>query len=128
MFGDLKLAWELWGYWRQIKEGTMNTETMMQLVTLLIPILAPLITAGVKKLLPRIPKLVVVILQPILGAIIGAFTGIDVITGAEVGMILGGSGIAVRETVDQSKKLIVAVGAGMEIPRIQPAQPTSAKV
>jgi len=120
MFGDLKLAWELWGYWRQIKGGTMNTETMMQLATLLIPIIAPVITAGIKKVLPKIPKIVVVILQPILGAIIGAFTGPEVSVGLAAGTVLGGAGIAVRETIDQGKKAIVALATGKEMPRITP--------
>lgn len=79
----------------------MDEAKWLQLATLLIPFIAPLITAGIKKLLPKIPKLVVVLLQPILGAILGALTGLPL-----EGAALGAGGLYVREVVDQSGKAL----------------------
>ncbi|MHA2313211.1 MAG: hypothetical protein ACXADF_17125 [Candidatus Thorarchaeota archaeon] len=102
MFDDLKMAWDLWAIWRQIKGGNMDEAQIVQLVVLLIPVITPLITVGIKKILPKIPKLVVIILQPLLGAILGALGGVDPAFGAGLGV----AGIGVREGVDQTKKTV----------------------
>lgn len=101
MFDDLKLAWELWGYWRQLKGGTMTQDQVLQLVTFLIPLATPLLTRYVKQLVPKIPKVGILILQPVLGALLGALTG-DPGTGA----LLGAGGVYVREAVDQTGKAL----------------------
>ena len=111
MFGELKILWSLWGFWSQLKEGNMDTETIAKLIVILIPFLAPLITAGLKKIIPTLPKLVVVILQPILGILISLIVPVDPVTGLPLtdmstGATLGMAGIGVREVVDQAKKTI----------------------
>jgi len=92
----------------------MNAELIQQLLVILIPILAPLITAGLKKILPSLPKLAIVIIQPLLGILISVFTPTDPVTGA----VLGASGIAVREGVDQAVKALNAVARGIPMPRV----------
>lgn len=80
----------------------------MDFIPLLIPALTPLITAAIKKVLPTIPKLAVVILQPVLGTILAALGGVDPTLGAGLGV----AGIGVRETVDQGKKAVKRVMPG----------------
>lgn len=112
MFTELKILWDIWNIWSQLKEGTMDSEAIAKLIVVLIPFLAPLITAGLKKIIPQLPKLVIVILQPILGILISLVVPVDPVTGlpftdATTGATLGMAGIGVREAVDQARKAIV---------------------
>ena len=75
-------------------------------VELLIPLIAPLITREVRKLVQGIPKVVVVCAQPILGAILAGLadvSGIAEVTplaGAELGLV----GVGIREVIHQGNK------------------------
>lgn len=72
----------------------------------IIPILTPIIIAGIKWGVPKIPKKLLPILTPIVGAgleIIMHYAGVET-TGGLGGAILGASGSAVREAFDQMKK------------------------
>jgi len=122
MFTELKILWDIWSIWNQLKEGTMDSEAISKLIVVLIPFLAPFITAGLKKIIPRLPKLAIVILQPILGILISLIVPVDPVTGLPLagmatGALLGASGIFVREGLDQSVKVVRAVSAGTPIPR-----------
>lgn len=74
----------------------------------LIPAAVPLVIAVVKLLLPRIPKVWLPILAPVLGALADIF-----IQGAQGGAIqapwlgaaLGAAGVGLREIADQVRKL-----------------------
>lgn len=73
----------------------------------LIPLVVPGLVALFKFLLPKVPKVVLPILAPILGAaadVLLHFAGLSS-GGALTGAILGGAGVALREAYDQSKKL-----------------------
>jgi hypothetical protein len=102
IWDGLKIFWDVWGVWSQLKEGIVDTEAILKIVALLIPMIAPLITAGLKKIVPKLPKLAIVILQPLLGILISLITPVD----PETGAVLGMAGIGVREVVDQAKKTI----------------------
>lgn len=70
----------------------------------LIPLIVPLLIAGLKAALPRIPKLYLPILAPILGLLLslldmGTHTG-SLLAGA----VLGSAGVGLREIIDQVNK------------------------
>lgn len=75
--------------------------------TLLIPVITPVLIALVKVFAPKIPKVALPILAPVLGAALdiilhyaGAGSG-----GPLLGALLGAAGVCVREVLDQVKKL-----------------------
>lgn len=69
----------------------------------LIPVLVPMVIAGVKKVQPSIPKVLIPLLAPVLGVVASLAT--DHLSYAQ-GAFLGALGIAVREVVDQVKKFL----------------------
>jgi hypothetical protein len=74
---------------------------------LLIPVLVPVIIAGVKWALPKIPPIALPILAPVLGAgldIVLHYAGVTSSNGV-LGAVLGAAGVGLREVVDQVKKL-----------------------
>lgn len=70
------------------------------LVQALAPIIGPLITALIKQMAPKIPGPVLPVLATAIGAVTAGLGGADPVTA----VALGGSGVAVREVVDQVKK------------------------
>lgn len=84
----------------------MDTETILRLVTYAIPILTPLITAAIKRWWrvwgSKIPKLGLVVLQPVLGAILAGLTLDEPAFGAGLGAV----GLYVREVWDQGGKAL----------------------
>jgi len=75
----------------------------VQLLPLLVSLLSPLVTAGVKKLVPRIPKALV----PLVSVSVGTAAGYVLDFGAANGAIAGAVGVAVREVLDQAQKALV---------------------
>ena len=75
-------------------------------IALLPTFLTPVLIAGVRQLVPKIPGWLLPILAPLLGA------GLDILnyyaTGNHVGLVagavLGSAGVGLREAVDQAKK------------------------
>ena len=79
----------------------METAAAIQLAQLLIPIVVPLLIAGIKKLAPKMPSWALPILAPVLGALSAGLSGVaDPTTGA----VLGSAGVGAREIVDQVRK------------------------
>lgn len=80
----------------------------LSLLPTLLTILAPLVTAGVKKLAPSVPK----VLVPLTSVAVGTAGAVvaDYLTGANLGpltgAVAGAVGVAVREVVDQVKKAL----------------------
>lgn len=77
---------------------------------LLIPVLVPVIIAGVKWALPKVPPFALPILAPLLGAgldIVLHYAGVTSSNGV-LGAVLGAAGVGLREVVDQVKKLQTA--------------------
>lgn len=94
----------------------MNNLTLWQS---LIPILAPILTTVVKYFLPRIPKLVVLVIPVVLGSVsdfilerYGLSEG-----GVIAGALLGAVGIAAREYIDQGKKAVIAIHDKEPLPK-----------
>jgi len=81
------------------------TATALPWQLALIPILTPIIIAGVKLLAPKIPSALIPILAPILGAALDIIGSLS--TGAATNIWLaaglGLAGVGVREIVDQLK-------------------------
>lgn len=71
-----------------------------------IAVVTPLIIAGVKKLVPTVPKVLLPCLAPFVGLAVGF--GMNALTQANLGWLdmaqLGALGVFVRELVDQSVK------------------------
>lgn len=74
------------------------------LLPILIPIIAPMVVAGVKKYGPSIPKFLLPLLSMGVGVAVGYFTDL----GAQAGGVLGAAGVFVRETYDQVKKALTS--------------------
>jgi hypothetical protein len=73
----------------------------------LIPVAVPVVIAGVKLALPKIPSVVLPVLAPVLGAaleIVLHYSGLVDGNGV-LGAVLGAAGVGLREVVDQVKKL-----------------------
>ena len=73
----------------------MTPEQINTLLAILIPIVLPFITRYLKLWIPNMPKWLIVILQPLMGAFAAAFTDL----GPALGAGLGVAGIGVREEV-----------------------------
>ena len=76
----------------------------------IISFVVPLMIWGSKLLLPKIPKVVLPILAPFLGAgveILLYLVGASGTSNPILGAILGGLGVWLREVVDQLKKATV---------------------
>jgi hypothetical protein len=101
MFDSLGDLWNLWGIWTALKGSAMTPEQINTLLAILIPIVLPFITRYLKMLAPSMPKWLIVILQPLMGALAAALG--DMTAGATVGPAIGAglgvTGIGVREEV-----------------------------
>jgi hypothetical protein len=84
----------------------VTRDQVANLITILTPVVVPLLVAGVKQLSDRVPKLALPVLAIILGAV--ADTVNYYATGGGVGIgwgaILGAAGVGLREVVDQVKQ------------------------
>lgn len=80
----------------------------MDLLTWLIPLLVPVVIAGIKWVIPSIPTVWLPILAPLLGAAIDLVAywagrpGVD----PAVGAVLGAAGVGLREIYDQVKQRV----------------------
>lgn len=74
-------------------------------VLLLIPVVVPMVIALVKVFLPKLPKVYLPILAPLLGALIDFLAGGDFGAGTILGAVAGSAGVGLREILDQAKKL-----------------------
>jgi len=84
------------------------SQTAAQAITLLTPVIVPIIVWGAKKILSNIPSMLLPILATALGV---AVTQVGVlITGGHYGLIagalLGLGGVGLREVLDQVKQTI----------------------
>ena len=82
---------------------------MSQTVILgLIPLVVPILLWGLKGVVPLIPKFLLPILAPLLGAAlewIGYYAGVT--SGNPVlGAVLGAAGVGLREVIDQIKRTL----------------------
>jgi hypothetical protein len=85
---------------------------MNNLVESLIPVLVPVILALLKHFLPRLPKLWLPILAPVLGAAIEALASGEFGAGTSLGAALGAAGVGLREILDQLRKSSRSPAAG----------------
>jgi hypothetical protein len=79
----------------------------------LIPLLVPMLLAGVKWTLPLIPRAVIPILAPIVGAgleVLGWWVGQAPTPSPLQGALLGALGVFVREVYDQLRKSLAPTG------------------
>ena len=78
----------------------------------LIPLLTPLIIAGVKLLTPKIPGWLIPILAPVLGCVLDLILYFAAGTQLNIwlAMLLGLSGVGVREILDQLKQQALSTG------------------
>lgn len=84
--------------------------TANDVVALLTPVVVPLIIAGMKLLMPKIPSWILPLIAPVLGVLINI---IDQAVTSHAGNIwlaaaLGLAGVGVREVVDQTKQTVTA--------------------
>jgi hypothetical protein len=70
----------------------------------LIMAMSPLVVAGVKKVVPKVPKVVLPLLSVAVGTVAGYVTSVGPLAGATYGAV----GVALREVVDQVKKALDA--------------------
>lgn len=91
--------------------------TAMGWAALLIPLATPILIAAVKQLLPKIPRVALPVAAPLIGAVLQIVLNYAGMTDADTltGMVLGAAGVALREAVDQVKKLGGAVIAPWSI-------------
>lgn len=77
-------------------------------VNVLILAVTPIIIAGIKWLMPKVPKMVLPILAPLLGIAVDQLAAFA--TGHQSNLVLaallGASGLWLREAIDQAKKQI----------------------
>jgi len=75
----------------------------------LIPVAVPLVIAGIKLLLPRVPKVWLPVLAPVLGAIAEVVVNYSTQGHTDapwLGSALGAAGVGLREIADQVRKLM----------------------
>jgi hypothetical protein len=91
-----------------VAQGAADAAAAQPWQLAIIPVLTPLIIAGVKLLMPKIPTVVLPFLAPVLGAAIDLIAHFA--TGANLNVWLsaglGLAGVGLREIVDQSKQSI----------------------
>lgn len=72
----------------------------MEVLQILAPVIGPLVVALLKRFMPDVPGVLQPVLATIAGAVAAYFGGADLASAAA----LGGSGVAVREVLDQARK------------------------
>lgn len=79
-----------------------------QILVALIPLLVPVVLAGVKGVTSRFPKWLLPVLAPVIGGLLDAgLAALGMVSVGPVwGAVLGAAGVAVREIVDQIKKAL----------------------
>lgn len=89
--------------------GNVAADTIL---TWLTPILVPLIIAGVKLGLPKLPKSLLPVLGPLLGAAIDVINhfATGAATNTWAALALGAAGVGVREIYDQVRKATTTSG------------------
>lgn len=82
----------------------------LSLLPSLLAILAPIVTTGVRKVVPKIPKLLLPLTSVVVGTAGAAAS--DYLVGTSIGpaggAVLGAVGVAVREIADQALKALTA--------------------
>lgn len=75
------------------------------IVSIATPIIVPLVIAGVKKILPKIPTWFIPMLAPVLGGLVGVIANAATThdTNLLISVALGMAGVCVREIIDQLK-------------------------
>lgn len=82
------------------------------IITMLTPIIVPLVIAGMKQILPKIPSVFLPIIAPILGVVIALISAAATAHSSNLYLaaVLGLAGVGVREVKDQ---LLPATNAGV---------------
>jgi len=98
------LAWPL--YAADSTPATAAAAAPVSWPQVIIPILTPLIIAGVKLIVPRIPSMWLPILAPMLGALLDYVAHLSMGSALNplAGVALGAAGVGLREVVDQVKR------------------------
>ncbi len=84
------------------------------MLTMMIPVIVPLILSAVKRLIPKIPSWWLPILAPLLGAVVdmvGYYAGMQSL-GPVWGAALGSAGVGLREIADQTNQRFRGAGNG----------------
>lgn len=79
----------------------MWASLLMQFIPVLVPIVAPIVVEGAKKVVPGVPKVVL----PVLSAVVGAASSVVLDVTAGQGVLLGAAGSAVYDLFKQVQKL-----------------------
>lgn len=76
------------------------------IITALIPAVTPMLVWGIKLLVPKIPKMWLPIIAPVLGALIAVIQHLGTLSweNVVVGAVLGLAGTGIREMWDQVNK------------------------
>lgn len=76
-----------------------------QIVNIVTPIIVPLVLAGVKWILPKIPTWMIPVLAPVLGGLVGIISNAALSAQGNlmVAVALGMAGVGLREIIDQLK-------------------------
>lgn len=89
-------------------EGDPTPSPGLSLLLIIIPLVVPIVVAVGKFLLPAVPKWILPILAPALGALIDWLNSL--VTGTPpnpvTGALLGSAGVGVRELLDQVKQRV----------------------
>ena len=80
----------------------MDSTTIVNLAT---PVIVPLIIAGFKKILPKVPTFILPMLAPVLGGLVGLISNAALSANGNIwaAVALGMAGVCVREILDQVK-------------------------
>jgi glycerol uptake facilitator-like aquaporin len=92
---------------QEVGGGTASPETSLWIG--LIPLVVPILISGVKLIIPKLPKMWLPIIAPVLGAVAAIalhFAGAEGVS-IWVGSLLGMAGVGMREIADQVAKTIV---------------------
>lgn len=82
----------------------------LSLLPVIVSVVSPVVVAGVKKVAPRIPKVLLPVASVVVGTV-GALASdqfLGTALGAAGGAVAGAVGVAVREVVDQVQKALGA--------------------
>lgn len=80
----------------------------VDLVSALIPVIVPLVIAGIKLGLPRLPVWTLPFIAPLLGALVGLVATLTTTHSQNpwISAVLGLAGVGLREAVDQVKQQV----------------------
>lgn len=83
-----------------------SVEKTISIWQLLIPVIVPMIIAGLKAVIPKLPTRLIPFLAPVLGALIDVLLNLADLGGGMglLGAIFGSAGVGVREKIDQARK------------------------